>query len=58
MQYMFPWKGSKYAKDADIIRAVGKNCIQQRIRALKNKDDVPQDILTQILGLMRKGAKM
>ena len=53
-QYLFPWHGRKYAKSEKTLRAVGRNCIEQRIKALENKEDVPQDILMRMLGLLRK----
>ena len=53
-QYLFPWHGRKYAKSEKTLRAVGRNCIEERIKALENKEDVPQDILMRMLRLLRK----
>ncbi|KAK6479027.1 cholesterol 24-hydroxylase-like [Huso huso] len=51
MMYMpWHWKFVKEVEDsAELLRKTGKECIEKRKRAVKNGEEVPDDILTQIL---------
>lgn len=49
---LFPknWKIIQQVKDAaELLRKTGEKWIQNRKRAVENGEDVPKDILTQIL---------
>jgi len=49
---LFPknWKIIQQVKDAtELLRKTGEKWIQNRKTAIENGDDIPQDILTQIL---------
>lgn len=49
---LFPknWKTVQQTKDAaDLLRKTGEKWIQKRKTAIENGEDVPKDILTQIL---------
>ena len=35
-----------------MLRAIGRECIQQRIKALENEEQTPQDVLTLILSII------
>ncbi|MBN3294912.1 CP46A hydroxylase, partial [Amia calva] len=44
------WKFVKEVEDAaELLRNTGRECIENRKRAMRNKEDVPKDILTKIL---------
>ncbi|XP_066551180.1 cholesterol 24-hydroxylase-like [Amia ocellicauda] len=44
------WKFVKEVEDAaELLRSTGRECIENRKRAMRNKEDVPKDILTKIL---------
>ncbi|XP_078418090.1 cholesterol 24-hydroxylase-like [Cetorhinus maximus] len=51
MQYMpWHWKFVKEVRDAlELLHATGKQCIEERKKAVENGEDVPKDILTHIL---------
>ena len=38
-----------YRESVRAIRHIGNECIQQRFKAISNKEEVPNDILTQIV---------
>ena len=38
-----------YRESADAIRKIGRDCIEQRIKAVINGEEVPNDILTKML---------
>ena len=54
LQYMHPWKSGEYRKVAQTIRQIGRDCIQERIAAVKNGEEVPNDILSTILKIGSK----
>lgn len=52
------WKFVKEVEDsAELLRKTGKECIEKRKRAVKNGEEVPDDILTQILKSAGKSVK-
>ena len=53
-QYLKPFGGHKYTDAVATLRKVGEYCIKQRIEAIRNQEDVPHDILTQIITLTQK----
>ena len=38
-----------YRESVDAMRKIGRDCIEKRIRAVTNGEEVPNDILTQML---------
>ena len=36
------------------IRAIGRHCIELRLKALDNKEELPLDIMSQILSIVRE----
>ena len=48
-QYLHPYKTRSYRKAVQAIRKIGRECIQRRISAIENGEQVPNDILTQII---------
>ena len=54
LQYMHPWKSEEYREAARMIRQIGRDCIQERMAAVKNGEDVPNDILSTILKIGSK----
>ena len=36
------------------IRAIGRHCIELRLKALDNKEELPFDIMSQILSIVRE----
>ena len=38
-----------YREAVDAMRTIGRDCIEKRIKAVTSGEDVPNDILTQIL---------
>ena len=53
-QYLRPFAGSKYTDAAYKLRQIGRHCIEQRIKSIQNNEDVPHDILTQIISITQK----
>lgn len=53
-QYMHPTKTERYREALRALRMVGNDCIQKRIKAMENGQDVPDDILTRSLKLACK----
>ena len=53
-QYLRPFAGSKYIDAAYKLRQIGRHCIEQRIKSIQNNEDVPHDILTQIISITQK----
>ena len=51
---MHPWKSEEYREAARMIRQIGRDCIQERIAAVKNGEEVPNDILSTILKIGSK----
>ena len=51
---MRPFAGSKYIDAAYKLRQIGRHCIEQRIKSIQNNEDVPHDILTQIISIAQK----
>ena len=51
---MRPFAGSKYTDAAYKLRQIGRHCIEQRIKSIQNNEDVPHDILTQIISITQK----
>ena len=48
-QYLHPFEAAKYKKVVRDVRAVGRKCIQERIKAIESGEQTPNDILTHIL---------
>ena len=46
---MHPFKTKLYRESVKAIRMIGRECIQKRINAIENGEQVPNDILTQII---------
>ena len=51
---MHPWKSEEYREAARMIRQIGRDCFQERMAAVKNGEDVPNDILSTILKIGSK----
>ena len=51
MQYIHPWTSEEYRESARAVRKIARECIQVRLRDLKNGETFPQDILASILDL-------
>ena len=51
---LIPFIGRKYAAAIRKIREIGRYCIELRLKALENKQDLPLDIMSQILSIVRK----
>ena len=49
MQYLHPYVMEGYREAVRALRAIGRDCIQKRIKALEEGQTVPHDILTCIL---------
>ena len=46
---MHPYVTEGYREAARAIRQIGQDCILRRFKAIANKEEVPNDILTQII---------
>lgn len=53
-QYLHPWKSEEYREAARALRRVGEECIRKRMTAVKNGEEVPNDILSTILQVASK----
>ena len=53
-QYLRPFAGSKYTDAVYKLRQIGRHCIEQCIKSIQNNEDVPHDILTQIISITQK----
>jgi len=51
---LHPNKVEGYREAARAIRTIGRDCIQKRIRAIENGEEVPDDILSHILQITGK----
>ena len=51
---LVPFYGRKYVNVVRSIRAIGRHCIELRIKALRNKEKLPLDIMSQILSIVRE----
>ena len=49
LQLLHPFEAKSYHKAVRALRAIGKECILKRIKALDSGGEVPSDILTCIL---------
>ena len=49
MQLLHPHVTEGYRETVRAIRQIGKECIVRRIKAIDNNEEVPNDILTQII---------
>ena len=49
LQFFHPYITEGYRESIRAMRKIGKNCIAQRFKAIANKEEVPNDILTQII---------
>ena len=56
MQYLHPYVLEGYREAVRALRAIGRDCIQKRIKALEEGQMVPHDILTCILKTASKWA--
>ena len=48
-QLCHPFEAEGYRETIRAIRRIGRECILQRLEAVKNNEEVPNDILTQII---------
>ena len=46
---MHPYLAEGYREAVQAIRQIGRDCIERRFKAIANKEEVPNDILTQIV---------
>lgn len=53
MQIFHPISTEGYREAMRAIRKIGRECIMQRYKAIANKEEVPNDILTQIIEVAR-----
>ena len=49
MQLIHPYMTEGYREAVRAIRQIGQDCILQRFKAITNEEEVPNDILTQII---------
>ena len=54
LQYLHPLEAEGYRETARAIRAIGRDCIQKRIRTIKSGEQPPNDILSHILQVVSK----
>ena len=54
VKYVHPFEVEGYREVMRALRMIGKDCIKKRIRMIENSEQVPNDILTQILQLACK----
>ncbi len=50
-QYIHPFEAEAYRETVRAIRTIGRDCIKKRIAMVERGVEVPNDILTHILGL-------
>ena len=48
-QYVHPFEVEGYREAMRALRKIGRDCIKKRIEMVKSGEQVPNDILTQIL---------
>ena len=49
LQLLHPLESRVYRESAVAMRKIGHDCIHKRIKAVTSGEEVPKDILTQIL---------
>ena len=49
LQYWNPSEAEGYRETTRAVRKLGRKCIQERIDAIRNGEEVPNDILSNIL---------
>ena len=49
MQLIHPYMTEGYREAVRAIRQIGQDCILRRFKAITNEEEVPNDILTQII---------
>ena len=49
LQLLYPKEIGTYREAVDAMRRIGRDCIEKRIKAVTSGEEVPNDILTQIL---------
>ena len=49
MQLIHPYMTEGYREAIRAIRQIGQDCILRRFKAITNEEEVPNDILTQII---------
>ena len=49
MQIFHPYEVEGYREAIRGIRKIGQGCIEKRFKAIANEEEVPNDILTQIV---------
>ena len=54
VQFLHPCKAEGYREVSRTLRMIGREWIQKRIKAIENKEAVPNDILTRTLKLACK----
>lgn len=55
MQVCHPYEAEGYRETVRAIRRIGRECILQRFQTIRNYEDVPNDILTQIVKIASSG---
>ena len=48
-QLLHPFETEMYRESVAAMRKIGRDCIEKRIKAVTSGEEVPNDILTQIL---------
>ena len=48
-QLLHPYQTEGYRESVRAIRQIGQDCIVRRFKAISNEEEVPNDILTQIV---------
>ena len=51
MQILHPYLTEGYREAIRAIRQIGRDCIERRFKAIANSEEVPNDILTQIVSV-------
>ena len=54
VQYLHPLAAEGYRETVRALRAIGRDCIQKRIRTIKSGEQPPHDILSHILKVISK----
>ena len=54
-QIFHPYLTEGYRETFRAIRKIGQECIEKRFKAIANEEEVPNDILTQIIRMAHSG---
>ena len=57
-QIFHPYEAEGYRETIRAVRQIGRNCILQRFKAIANNEEVPNDILTQIIRIASSGGSV